>query len=322
VHIRDSAGDGLTLAAGASATVVGSEIHTARGRGLSAIDAGALTVEHTIITGSQGPGLWAQCGTGCDCGSVPPVVLREVALTQNASVGLALVGVRSEMNGVYVRSTVPPTDSFEGGAGIAVWGCASVTASALEVTGNASYGMLVDGAAAELSGVEIAGNLQGLWIKSSSPEAGTGASVSDLTLTGNRAVGLGLGGDVVGFIVDGCRILETLAETMPVKKGGEFGAAESLGDAISWQAGAQATLEEVTLGGSARAALVIDGPVGAGSRLSRVTLEGGDEMKPFLQQNLPEGGATPELGESVPALEQFATEQLAVPVAPKTPAGP
>jgi hypothetical protein len=77
----------------------------------------------------------------------------------------------------------------------------------------------------------------------------------------------------------------------------------------------------VTLRGSERASVLIHGEVEQGSLLSAIKLEGGDEDRGIVQQNLPLAGVVPEVSEGTPPDVLTANELYAIPVRPAVPTG-
>ncbi len=175
----------------------------------------------------------------------------------------------------------------------------------------------------------MSGNQPGIWIQNTTPE-------QTVQLTGgllekNRAIGLGMSGDAHGIIIDGMRIAGTFADSAVVSADGGL-AQEVVGDGVSWQERAQAAIFGLVLSGngleslnpsispSRRASVLIDGGVGPDSRLSAVTLEGGDEAAGIVQQRLPAGGVSPLRGADVPRIVTSPEALFSVPVAPIAPA--
>ena len=69
-------------------------------------------------------------------------------------------------------------------------------------------------------------------------------------------------------------------------------------------------IDGLTVSGSARASVLINGPVAPDSTIARVTLEGADATFGILQQNLPADGMQPQVGPSAPAITTAPGEQL------------
>ena len=135
--------------------------------------------------------------------------------------------------------------------------------------------------------------------------------VENASIADNTAVGLGLGGASKGIIII-CKtaITGTQVATVPVFENDmDLGTAKEVGDGLDWLDGSEATMDELSLSGNARASLLIDGPA-AGS-LAQVTLSGGDEQKGIVQQSY-SGGPQPQLGGGVPPITTSAEEQFAV----------
>jgi hypothetical protein len=327
VRVRGSAADGVTVGAGASLDVVASEIEGAARYGLSAFDAGRVTLERSLISGSRGPGLWAQCTGGCACAAPVELEARGVLLRDSKIVGVSLVGARATLSDVEVSGN--ELSGFDPSGGVAVSACSRLVASALRIADNSGCGLLVDGASAALgesgSGFEVSGSRPGVWIQNTA--ADQAVVLAGGILERNRGVGLGMSGEARGIIIDGMRIADTLADTTAVNANGALDQAV-VGDAVSWQERAQAAISGLVLRGnglasanpsvapSSRASVLIDGDVGPASSLAEVTLEGGDEATGIVQQRLTGGGASPERGAGVPEITTSAAELFSVPIAP------
>lgn len=338
VRIAGSSKDGIDVGEGDSVAIVSSEILDAGRYGVRAFDTGAVSVERSIISGSRGPGLWAQCAKGCDCPASPDVHLDAVIVKNSKLVGVSLVGAKATLADVEIADNALSMD-FQPSGGMAVSSCSTIDAVRLHVHDNSYYGVFIDHSAATLggpdtkNGFEIDHNRFGLWIES--PDEDKPIQLYNGLLEGNRGVGVGFTGGTKGIIIYDFQVRKTQFEAMPVLSGGLDVGSQFVCDAVSWQKGAQATIEGLTLSGNdvpeetpdpslpppaPRASVLIDGAVGAGSSLARVHLEGGDESRKVVQQSLPAGGATPKIGDDVPPIAQSDKELFSVPAAPAGPA--
>ncbi len=322
VRVDGGDGSGIVLRNGASASVLGSTISGAAGYGIDALGAAGLTVTDSVIEGTGGPGVWVECEAGCACAQKPSVFLTRTIVRGATYVGVALSGATATLTEVRISESAQL--DFQFGGGLSVAACSSVTAAGLAVLDNADFGVLVHASSATLgqtgdgNGLVVSGNLRGLWAQEiSGPEPQT-VHVENASVTNNRGVGVGFGGETVGFIICKSAIDGTALTTLPVDVGGSG----DVGDGIVWMEGSQAELEEVTVSNSARASVLIDGEVGSGSTLKDITLAAGDAQKAILQQNLPAGGATPQSQGGVPAIQTTSDQPYAVAIPPLVPATP
>ena len=84
---------------------------------------------------------------------------------------------------------------------------------------------------------------------------------------------------------------------------------------------ARLQIDGLSVSGSARQSILIDGPVASGSSVAHVTLAGGDEKKGIVEQNF-SGGTAPAVGAGAPQVTQSAGMVDAIPLGPATPASP
>jgi hypothetical protein len=117
-----------------------------------------------------------------------------------------------------------------------------------------------------------------------------------------------------GIILCKSSVSTTKALMMPVFDMNQVGANKEVGDGLDWLDESEVTIEGLTLSGNERQSLLIDGPTGGdtGGKIWSIQLEGGDEGKPPLQQNLTAGGQQPALSAGV-SLATDSARQLAVP---------
>src|SRR5262249_10529100 len=145
--------------------------------------------------------------------------------------------------------------------------------------------------------VEISSNLRGLWI-----QKGSGVSLHNGTLADNSGVGIGVAGGSHGGVLCRSKVKGTLNQAVPVTDENRNPATKAVGDGMNWLDGSEVTIDGLTLDGDARQSLLIDGP--AMGNIMSITLTGGDEAKPMIQQNLMMGGAQPTLGSGVTVMSQ------------------
>lgn len=322
-RIANSAGPGLVIGAGASADVAQSEVVGSALHGVSALDAASVSIKESIISGSKGPGIWAQCATGCDCAASSVLSVSKSILRDNKVIGLSLVGVSGSLQSVDVRDNTE-APNFKGSGGISVSGCGALSAEGVRVLDNSYFGVLVDNASASIGGpdpaqgVEISRNFMGVWVQNVTEMQPV--KLEGLSVTDNEGVGLGATGEARGIICWNSAITGTKSTVIPVIAGGKPDAQE-VGDGLAWTGGSQMQIDGVRLGGNARSSVLIDGAAADGSSISNLTLEGGDELKGIVQQNVQAGAGTPTVGAGAPSIMSTATELFAVPVAPAVPTG-
>lgn len=322
VLVEGSGGSGIVLTNGASASVLRSTISGVAGYGVDALGAGSLTISDSVIEGSGGPGVWVECEAGCECAEKPVVFLTRTVVLSASYMGVALSGVLGALTDVRISGTKPL--NFQYGGGLSVAACSNVSGAALTVEDNADFGVLVHASSAALGqsgdglGVAVTGNLRGIWAQSISGPEGQTVHLENADVSNNRGVGVGFGGETVGFIICKSKIDGTALQSMPVDVGGS----EDVGDGILWTEGSQAVLEEVTVSHSARASVLIDGEVGSGSVLKNVTLLGGDAQKGIVQQSLPAGGVEPDAQGNVPVVQVTSSQTFAVALPPVVPGSP
>jgi hypothetical protein len=319
VRVSAAAGVGVLVAAQSSVDIVSSSVEGSGLYNLEIDDGAQVTIDQSILSGADGPGLWAACAADCACTAKPKLTMTNSIVRDNHIGGVVLFGATASFNGVDILRTVQGDKIHfgEGGGGLSVARCSDVTASDLLVSGSGSFGVLVDGASAALGsenmegGVQLTENVVGLWV--SNVPTTESVSLMGATVEGNQGVGVGVSGDTQGFIMCKTHINSTQLSTLPVYKNGMVGFVQQVGDGLSWLGGSQLFVDEVTLSGNARASVVIDGT--ASGSLKDITLQGGDESKGIVEQNYT-GGSTPTIGPGAPTPSVQAAEMFAVPVAP------
>jgi hypothetical protein len=319
-------GGGLVGDAGSRVTVADSEIVDSGLYGLRAVDAAAVELARTVIQGAKGPGAWIECTAGCDCAARAQVGFDHVLLDSNHHIGLNLIGAAATIRTTAVRNTRQITEGMQlpGGNGVSVTACSTIDATGLTVDGADGYGMLVDDSTGKLGsssgelGIIIIGTRGGLWLQNITDPQGVtvqGADIHDVS-----AVGLGIGGDAesLGIIIIGTHVGNVGAAAVLVEPAvqGDF---EQVGHGLVWGAGAQVQVDGLTVENSAMQSVLIDGPVGAGSSITNVTLAGGDEAMGIVQQRVMAGEEQPEVGPSAPALDTHADKVAEVPASPAAP---
>lgn len=282
-----------------------------------------LSMQASIVSGSEGPGVWASClDQGCACAPAdrPQLTITDSIIRDNRLAGVAMSATDAVISNTDIlRTRVGDAFYFgQGGGGLSVAECSSIDAKAMLVQDNASFGVLVDDSNAILGGpdtahaLEVSNNLRGVWLQNIAESAPATANLENITLSANAGVGLGFGGGEVGIIII-CKtaVNDTELALLPVFENAmDLGTSQSLGDGMEWLGGGNVELEEVSLSGNARASILIDGP--ATGTLVDVTLSGGDELKGIVQQSYDGIGPQPTIVSNVPAISTAATEQFAV----------
>ncbi len=313
VHVRNSPDDGVELAAGATGRITRSNIAHAKRHGILGFDAGSLDVVDTLVSSDDGPGMWMQCSGGCECTGTVNVTLTNVAFRGNLLVGLALVGVDAAMSNVEISDNTVGAN-FEAGGGLSISGCSQVVATDLRINDNADFGLLIDDSAFQAERLEVTGNLRGVWIQHIGATESQSVTLRQATVRDNQGVGIGVDGQSLNVTVEDSSVSNTLIIALPVLVGGVSAGVEEVGDGIAWLDTSQVTLNGVTVSSSARASILIDGPVGINSSIANVTLSDGDEALGILQQNLPSGGEQPSVaGGTAPSVTTDQSEHYSVP---------
>ncbi len=324
--------DGVVFDAGSSGTIVTSEIADSGRVGIFAEDAD-ITIDRSVVRGAAERGI-SFAGTGCDtmcaCTSRPKLVMKSSVIRDNRLLGIAAYGAEVEIDGVDVKGTKPGTGANLGqfGGGVTAAECSKVASKNLRVLDSVAWGVLIDQSTGTLgeegAGVEISNNFPGLWIQNvttCNPDVdGPCVMVHDGIFTANFGVGIGVAGQSQGIIVCKTKVEMTQTVTMPVSDVNQAGGSKDVGDGINWLDQSEVTIDRLTLSGNERQSLLIDGPTGglAGGKIWSVTLEGGDEKKPPLQQNFTSGKTPITMGMS---LATDTVRQFAVPLPLGVPAG-
>jgi hypothetical protein len=182
--------------------------------------------------------------------------------------------------------------NFDGGIGLAVTQCSSVTGTRLEVVNNVDPGMCLDGSKVVLHDVHASGNLRGIMLVSES--APSDVHIAGATLANNDGVGLGIGGATFAVVEDAV-IDDTRSIALPVLVSGVSAGTDVVGDGVCWNASAVAHIRRMTVRGSERNGFLISGP--ASGILEDIAVSDGR----ILETNNPAGshpmtsGATPPI---------------------------
>jgi hypothetical protein len=328
LRIENSPNDGVSVGAGASVTIERSEIRSAARYGVSGFDSDSVTLSGSVIEDNSGPGLWLQTGNGgsaCGTAADPSLITGSVSnsvFRKNTLVGIAIARAQLvTIDNVIVADTTVGKD-FAGGGGVSVAYCSTVNATDLQILDSADFGMLVHDSSLSLNGGAIDGNLRyGLWIQNVGTSMLGSVTVNNASLDRNAGVGIGIAENSTNVSINTTSISNTKLVSLPVLVNGVSASADEVGDGINWQGLSQAVLGSVTVSGSARASVLIDGEVASGSSVTNLALEGGDESKGIVQQNLPSSGTQPVTSGTTPSVTTSVSETFSVPSPIEVPPG-
>jgi len=324
VRVVRSAEDGIQASGGSSFSAVMIDVDGSGRYGIGVLDAAGATIDGAAISGGAGPGIWAQCSDGCACAQHPELTITSSLIQNNKIVGVSLIGVAGTLDHVDVRDNTEQVGTFIPGGGISASQCSTLTATALRVLDNTSFGVLVDnskatvGASGNGLGVEVSRNAPGFWVQHLAQDGTQPVELQYCELEANSGVALGVSGESKGIMFWNSAVTGTVGLTVPVLENGNAGKAK-VGDGISWLDGSELDIKGVTLSGNERQSVLIDGAVAPGSSIADLTLSGGDETKGVLQQNLPTGGMQPNIGSNAPQITASMDEQVPVPRPPAVP---
>jgi hypothetical protein len=149
-----------------------------------------------------------------------------------------------------------------------------------------------------MSDISAAGNLRGVWL-APGPHA---ISIDGATLQGNRGMGFGIGdGDTesTGTVsIDDATISDTESVLLPIIVNGVNAGSEEVGDGVHWRDGVTAHLDALTIRGSARHDVYIDGP--AQGSLHDVSTEDGYIIQECAGPSPDVSGSTPPISSTCP----------------------
>ena len=313
VRVRGAMQDGLELV-DVEVTVRRSEILASKRYAISSFADNALVIEGVLVEANEGPGLWHQAADDCGELASREVRLKGVAFRGNHLVALALHRAIATLEAVEIVDTLVG-ENYQAGEGLAA-NCSSLHAMGLRSANNASRGVFVEGGMVELMAastmpLEIAGNLIGIEVRSRGSDFEE-FRLSGATVSGNDGIGLLFGSGTRAAVID-TSIAATTTIVLPVLSNGVSAGAEPVGDGLLWKSGAVVTLEAMSLSGSSRASMLIDGAVGEGSWLGNIDLSGGDEQKGIVHQNVDPDETKPALGDGVPTITTTSEEIYSVP---------
>lgn len=317
VRVSGAEAAGIDVTEGSSVTVRTSTIEGGARHGITAADGAVVTIERTIIEGNQGPGLWSACSADCGCMDQPMITVRGSILRDNHIGGVVVFASALSIEDTDILRTHPGDDwSYGmGGGGLTAATCSSVTAASVRVTDNQSYGVLIDDSAATLGGVagaqsvEVSRNVIGFWAQNISKSGPQTVTLDHAKLEDNVGVGIGVDKDSMGLIICKSAVSGTSLSSLYVVEGGS----QDVGDGLLWLGGSSMAIDGLSLSGSARASVLIDGA--ASGSMTSVTLGGGDENKGIVQQNYV-SGSQPAVGANAPAITVNAAKVFSTPKAP------
>jgi hypothetical protein len=304
VRIHNSAANGVVVAAGASASLSQSEVVGAGRHGVEATGAASVTLDKTIISGGLGPGIWLECEGGCDCDETASGTLRDTILRGNRLVSASFVGAEVLLENVVIDDT--QLRGFDPGFGMSLTACSDVTAADLVVTNSTNVGILVDNASAHLERCTVSDNMRGLWIQGIL--AAQTVFVTGCTIENNLAIGIGIDRQSMGVTVGDSSVIGTKLADLPGKDGGPT---VTVADGINWLDNSMVNLERVTVSGSERMGVLIDGP--ATGSIEDLTLTTADGAGGIVQQNLTGGDESPDTSGTTPPLDTDEGERVPVP---------
>lgn len=321
VAIVGSTTSGLSIGSGSSVTLATSEIRGAASYGIVATDAARVRIESSRIEGSKGPGVWSECAAGCACANHDvALTLSSVVLRDNRVVGLSLIGVKAELDGVDIMANAVAED-FTGSGGVSASQCSELSATRVRVLDNSAYGMLIDGSSATLGnddpthGVEVSRNTLGVWIQNVPAGAKAPVVVRNAKLMDNAGVGIGLMGGKGSVDIRASDVGGTSSKVLPSIQDG-VPRSRQVGHGVAWMGGAHAQIDGLRLHGNKLASLLVDGEAGEGSIVRGLIFSDGDDTLGVIQQNLP--SARPPL-DSLPGPQRSANQLLPIPTAPALP---
>jgi len=315
VRVEGSSDDAIRVQGNAAVALRRSEVLSGAGIGVRAIDHAWLAVERSVVLDTEGAGIWGQCGTGCDCPGVSEISLHHVRVERAGGYGVALLGIVGTIDGIELLDTRTGAD-FAAGGGLSISGCSQVVADAVRVAKSSFLGVLVDHSSAQLGaslsggdggeGLDVSGTSSGMVI--SGVESGQQVTIRNATLHDNAGLGFCVGGFSTDVSIFDSSVSNTSETTLP----SGTGTAARVGDGLQWTSGTRLVIDGLSLSGSQRQSMLINGAVLPGSRIDNLSLSGGDESTGILQQYAGSPSDAPEIGPGVPPVQQAAGQTLDV----------
>ncbi|HZO12049.1 MAG TPA: hypothetical protein VFB62_02285 [Polyangiaceae bacterium] len=286
-------------------------------------DGSSVAMSQTIVQDTQGAGVWTQCAGdgGCACTDKPSLEINDSLVRRTKLVGVSVRGTRTSMHHVDIREIRDFNFSTQGG-GFAASQCSELDLTGIHIENTDAFGVLISRSSGKLGGgldefgIIIVNSRVGCWLDAVGADGLQPLEVNGLDVDSVHGVGLGLGLESKGIIIVNSKIANTKLKTLPVMGGGS----EDVGDALVWNEGVQADVQGITISSTARHPVLLDGNVGVGSKLTSLTLAGGDESKGILQQRavVPGDAIVPEVDNGT-SITQAPDIVAGVPVAPSVP---
>jgi hypothetical protein len=315
VRVEGSSDDAIRVQGNASVSLQRSEVLSGAGIGVRGIDHAWLSMERSVVLDTEGPGIWGQCGTGCDCPGVSTISLHHVRVERAGGFGVALLGIIGTIDGIELLDTRTGAD-FAAGGGLSISDCSEVVADAVRVAKSSFFGVLVDHSSAQLGaslaggdageGLDVSGTSTGMVI--SGVQTGQRVSVHGAKLHDNAGLGFCVG----GFSTDVSIFDSSVSNTSEITLPSGTGTAAKVGDGLQWTTGTRLVVDGLSLSGSQRQSVLINGAVLPGSRIDNLSLTGGDESTGILQQQVSSPSDAPEIGPGVPPVQQASAATLDV----------
>jgi hypothetical protein len=311
---RVTGGTGIVGKPGSDLELVQVEVTAVAEQGAPAVLAdgvGQLSLDRVFVHRNGGPGVFVQAD-GCD-GTLAQVALERVHVEETVGVGMALIGASATIRSTEILRT-SQTPGEADGFGLGTSSCSELDVEGLRVDDTANVAVVLFessgslGSPGEDRGIIIVnGRGGGVWLESATAEL----ELDNFDISDSGGVGIGVGPETVGIIIVNGRVANTSSAARPVV-GGDM---RQVGDGLLWGGDSQIVMDDVTLEGSSRNAVLIDGPVAAGSSIANITLGGDDADKGILQQRVSTGEDAPAV-DNAPAVDQTEEAMFEVPVSP------
>lgn len=324
---------GILARAGSSMSVSRSEVLGATRVGVYAVAATNITIDASIVADAAEGGVRIVCdgsGSGCACATKTSATLTRVLARHNSIIGLALEGTVASLDRVDIRDD--PTRDFSGPAafaataGLSVAGCSQLTYGSVSVAGmEKGYGVLFDSSSAGPGmgfgevGIVVIDTRIGIWGQRIGAMGGQSLTIQGADVREVRGTGIGFDRGAVGIVVIDTRVENVANEYIPAEVDGVPASSAEIGVGVIWKGASSASLDGITVSGTAGQAVLIDGPVGTNSSIANLSLAGGDEGDGVVQQGVGAMDLAPATDGSV-QLNQQATLLFDVPLGPEPPA--
>ncbi len=308
-------GRGIDVGADVDVELVQVEVTGTTEAAIFADGVSRLALDRVYVHDTDDAGVWAQSRDACDDSALPVVSLDRVYVDEARLVGVALVGVDATIRSSQIIRTLQ-SSSEGGGFGLGSSQCSKLDVEDLRIDDSGSFGAVVFDSSGNLGSdgdargiIIINGRSGGIWLDAASSSAKL--TLRNFDIQDSQGIGIGVGADARGIIIINGHVMNTESAMQPLRGGGS----EDVGDGLLWNAGAAVDVDGITIEGSGRNAVLIDGAVGATSALRNVTFAGSDADKTIIQQQVmgPDSALSTDMA---PTVEDVAGEQYAVPAAP------